>query len=162
MVDPDFDTFVPAVKGNQFEDFTVDQELTHHWGRTLTESDNVVFCAATCNWHPMYTNVEFARARGLSGTPLHPMLVLCTAVGLSVEDLSECGGPFLGIEDCTFRTPVCPGDTRTAHSQVLDKRTWESRPGVGIVTWHSEGRNPHGDVVVDFTRSNLVQSRSAL
>jgi itaconyl-CoA hydratase len=162
MVDPDFDTFVPAVKGNQFEDFTVDQELTHHWGRTLTESDNVVFCAATCNWHPMYTNVEFARARGLSGTPLHPMLVLCTVVGLSVEDLSEFGGPFLGIEDCTFRTPVYPGDTLTAHSQVLDKRTSESRPGVGIVTWHSEGRNQHGDVVVDFTRSNLVQSRSAL
>ena len=63
------------------------------------------------------------------------MLVLCTAVGLSVEDLSESGGPFLGIDDCVFLRPVYPGDTITAISRVVRMRTSASKPGVGIVTW---------------------------
>ena len=36
-------------------------------------------------------------------------VVLCTVVGLSVEDLSEAGGPFLGVNDCSFHQPVHPG-----------------------------------------------------
>jgi acyl dehydratase len=89
------------------------------------------------------------------------MLVLCTVVGLSVEDLSEAGGPFLGIEDCTFTQAVYPGDTVTATSTVLDARISTSRPEFGIVTWRTEGRNQHRDVVVEFTRSNLVRLRAA-
>ena len=161
MTDPDFDRFPLAPKGNLYEDFTVGQRLTHHWGRTLTETDNVVFASATCNWHPLYLNAEFAAGQGHPRAVLHPMLVLCTVVGLSVEDLSEAGGPFLGIEDCTFRLPAYPGDTLTANSEVLDKRTSSSRPGIGIITWRTEGRNQRGDLVVDFTRSNLVRFRSA-
>ena len=37
-----------------------------------------------------------------------PLLVLCTVIGLSVEDLSEAGGPFLGVEDVEFLRPVYP------------------------------------------------------
>jgi itaconyl-CoA hydratase len=159
MTDPDFDSFPVAPKGNQYEDFSVAQHLTHHWGRTLTEADNVVFCSATCNWHPLYLNADFAAAHNHKREVVHPMLVLCTIVGLSVEDLSEAGGPFLGVEDCTFRLPVYPGDTLTASSQVLDMRLSTSRVGVGIVTWRTEGRNQRGDLVVDLTRSNLVRLR---
>jgi acyl dehydratase len=35
-------------------------------------------------------------------------------------------------------------------------RESESRPGFGIVTWHTEGRNQRDELVVDYTRSNLV------
>ena len=84
------------------------------------------------------------------------MLVLCTVVGMSVEDLSEDGGPFLGLEDCTFHRPVYPGDTLTARSTVTTTRTSSSRPGVGIVTWHTEGYDQAGELVVDFVRTNLV------
>ena len=49
---------------------------------------------------------------------INPFLVLCTVVGLSVEDLSEAGGPFLGIDELTFHRPVYPGDTLTARSDV--------------------------------------------
>ena len=87
------------------------------------------------------------------------MLVLCTLVGLSVEDLSESGGPFLGIEDCHFHQPVYPGDTLTASSDVLNRRQSSSRPGVGIVTWHTRGHNQNGDLVAELTRSNLVRTK---
>jgi len=90
---------------------------------------------------------------------VNPMLVLCTVVGLSVEDLSEAGGPFLGVEDCTFHRPVHPGDTLTARSTVLTARESESRRGVGIVTWHTEAHNQLGELVVDFQRTNLAAKR---
>ena len=87
------------------------------------------------------------------------MLVLCTVVGLSVEDLSEAGGPFLGVDDCDFHAPVYPGDTLTAESTVVSARESGSRPGFGIVTWHTEGRNQRGEIVVDYKRTNLVAKR---
>lgn len=159
-MDPDFDSFPIAEKGKLYEDCAVGQELAHHWGRTLTEADNVIFCSATCHWHPMYLNAEFASLRGHRREVVHPMLVLCTVVGLSVEDLSEAGGPFLGIDECTFHAPVYPRDTLTSASAVTAMRTSTSRPGTGIVTWRTEGRNQHGDLVVTFTRSNLVRFRT--
>ena len=157
--DNDFDAFPIVGKGNQFQDFTEGQDLLHHWGRTLTDGDNAIFSTATCNWNPMHLNAEFARAHGHPDVVVNPMLVLCTVVGLSVEDLSEAGGPFLGMEDVTFHQPVYPGDTLTASSTVVETRESESRPQVGIVTWHTEARNQNGDLVVDYRRTNLVAKR---
>ena len=108
----------------------------------------------------MHLNVEYAKAHGHPDVVVNPMLVLCTVVGLSVEDLSEAGGPFLGVEDCTFHRPLHPGDTVTARSTVVDTRVSESRKGVGIVTWHTEAFNQHGDMVLDYRRTNLVSKRA--
>jgi acyl dehydratase len=159
MSDVDLTTFPTVAKGHKFEDFTVGQLLVHHWGRTITAGDNAVFSTATCNWNPMHLNAEYARAHGHPDVVVNPMLVLCTVVGLSVEDLSEAGGPFLGVEDCTFHRPVHPGDTLTARSTVLAARQSESRRGVGIVTWRAEAHNQRGELVVDFQRTNLVAQR---
>ena len=150
----------PMVKrGNQYQDFAVGQVWEHHWGRTITESDNVMFSTATCNWNPMHLNVEFARAHGHPNMVVNPMLVLCTVVGMSVEDLSEGGGPFLGVNDCTFHREVYPGDTITARSTVEEMRTSASRRGTGIITWHTEANNQRGELVVDYRRTNLVAMR---
>ena len=152
-------TFAPVRHGNQFQDFETGQVWQQHWGRTLTQADGLMFTSATCNWNPMYINREFARAHGHPDTPLNPMLVLCTAVGLSVEDLSEGGGPFLGVEDCRFVAPLYPGDTITARSVVLDKRESASRPASGIVTWRTTVTNQRGEVVLEYRRTNLVAKR---
>lgn len=159
-VEIDFDSFPVAVKGNRFQDFSEGQEFSHHWGRTLTDGDNAIFSAATCNWNPMHLNAEFAKAHGHPNVVLNPMLVLCTVVGLSVEDLSETGGPFLGMENVTFHQPVFPGDTISASSTVVETRSSDSRPNVGIVTWHTEAVNQRGELVVDYQRTNLVAKRS--
>ncbi len=160
MPDVDIDSFPLVSKGHLFEDFIEGEVWVHHWGRTLTAGDNAVFSTATCNWNPMHLNAEFARAHGHPDVVVNPMLVLCTVVGLSVEDLSEAGGPFLGVEECTFHRPVHPGDTLTASSTVVSARRSASRPGDGIVTWRTEGRNQRGELVVDFGRTNLVRQRA--
>jgi acyl dehydratase len=78
---------------------------------------------------------------------------------MTVEDLSEGGGPFLGVDECEFLQPVYVGDTLTARSTVLTARESKGREGFGIVTWHTEGFNQAGETVIDFKRTNLVRKR---
>ena len=155
----DLAAFRPWPKGRAFEDFAVGQVFEHHWGRTITEADNVLFTTATMAYNPLYLNEEFARAHGHSGAVVNPLLVFTTVFGLSVEDLSEGGGPFLGVEALTFHRPVYVGDTLDARSEVVATRESESRPTSGIVTWHTVGTDQHGNVVIDYRRSNLLNKR---
>lgn len=152
--------FPVARKGRKFEDFYPGQLLEHHWGRTFTDAENALFSTAMCNWNPMYLNVEFAQAHGHKATVVNPMFVLCSVVGMSVEDLSEAGGPFLGLEDCTFSDLVYPGDTVVARSEVLECRESKSHPKSGIVTWHTQAFNQNDHKVLEFKRLNLVAKRA--
>lgn len=148
------------VRGNRFEDFIVGASFTHHWGRTLRESDNTLFSTLTLNYNPAYTNIEFARSNGHATIPVNPLLVFNTVLGLSVEDLSEGGGPFLGVDELVYGASVSCDDTVYASSTVLEKRLASKRPGYGIVTWHTRGTNQKGEEVVAFKRSNLVRTRT--
>jgi len=153
-------------KGNLFDDFAIGQVFQHHWGRTLNEGDNTLFSTLTLSYNPLYFNAPYARAHGHRKILINPMLVFLTVFGLSVEDLSEAGGLFLGVDNLTFHQRIYPGATLVARSTVVDKRESQSRPESGIVTWHTEGflgdgaRNDgRGDLVIDFRRSNLVPKR---
>ena len=148
-------------KGHSFEEFSVGQVFEHHWGRTINEGDNSLFTTLTLAYNPLYFNAEYARAHDHPNVVTNPLLVFDTVFGLSVEDLSEAGGLFLGVEQLTYHQPVYPGDTLTARSTVLEKRESESRPENGIATWHTEGFNQHGERVIDFRRSNFVAKRRA-
>ena len=148
-------------RGHRYEDFEVGQTFVHHWGRTITEGDNTLFSSLTLHYNPLYTNLAYAKSHGHRATPVNPLLVFNTVFGLTVEDLSEGGGPFLGVEKLEYLEPVYPGDTVFARSEVVDKRSSENRPGFGIVTWHTAGSNQDERKVIDYQRSNLVRMRSA-
>jgi acyl dehydratase len=159
MADPDLAAFVLVPKGHAFEDFQEGGVFEHHWGRTLNAGDNSLFTTTTLAFNPLYLNAEYARAHGHPDVVVNPLLVLCTAVGLSVEDLSEAGGPFLGLGKVEFVRPVYPGDTLDARSTVLSARVSDSRPGFGIVTWRTEVRNQRDEPVLRYERTNLVARR---
>ncbi|GAA7767075.1 MULTISPECIES: MaoC family dehydratase [Cupriavidus] len=147
------------VRGNRYEDFEPGLRFTHHWGRTVTAADNTMFSVLTLHYNPQYTNDAVAQANGYAGVPLNPLLVFNTVFGLSVEDLSEGGGPFLGVDELAYLKPVYPGETLYASSEVVSRRPASNRPGYGIVTWHTHGTNQQGETVVEFKRSNLVRMR---
>lgn len=148
-------------RGQRFEDFEAGQDYEHHWGRTMTEADNTLFTTLTMHYNPQYLNSEVARANGYATIPVNPLLVFTTVFGMSVEDLSEGGGPFLGVEDCVYGTPVYPGDTLVATSEVISCRESGKRPEFGIVTWATRGVNQRGEEVIRFQRSNLVRKRKS-
>lgn len=121
----------------------------------------MLFSTLTLAFNPLYFNRERARAEGHPDLVANPLLVFGTVFGLSVEDLSEKGGLFLGVDDLTYARDVYPGETLTARSEVVATRASASHPRHGIVTWRTQGLDARGDVVVEFTRSNLVIRRPA-
>ncbi len=143
-------------RGHLYHDFDVGQVFRHHWGRTIFESDNILFTTLTMNYNPLYFNREYAKRFGHKDIVINPILVFKIVLGLSVEDLSEIGGPFLGVDDLQFLKTVYPGDTLYAQSEVIDKRESESRPKFGVVSWHTIGKNQNSEIVIEYDRRNLV------
>ena len=146
-------------KGHAYEDFEADQVFEHHWGRTLFHSECALFATNTHQHNPLYFNQVYARTQGHKDIQVAPILVFLVVFGLSVEDLSEAGGVFLGVERLTYQKPVYPGDTLTAQSLVLTKRLSRSNPQSGIVTWQTTGHDQYGAQVICFERSNMVARR---
>ena len=89
-------------KGNRYEDFEPGRVFKHHWGRTVTESESTLFSTLTLHFNPHYFNAAYARAHGHPGIVVNPLLVFTTVFGLTVEDLSEGGGPFLGVNELSL------------------------------------------------------------
>jgi itaconyl-CoA hydratase len=148
-------------RGNSFDDFAIGTVFEHHWGRTIEQSDNALFSLTTLQLNPLHFNREYARANGHADIVVSAMLVFAVVFGLSVEDLSERGGAFLGVDDLSFVRPVHVGDTLTARSTVMALRESKSDPNYGIATWLTEGFNQRGEPVIVFTRSNMVPRRDA-
>lgn len=146
-------------KIHYFEDFEVGQEFEHHWGRTINEGDNSLFSTLTMNANPAYFNADYADKLGYDGVVTNHLLAFNVVFGMSVQDLSEAGGAFLGIEDLKFHETVYPGDTLYADSEVLNKRESESRPHQGIVHWYTKGTQPDGTLVLEYERKNLIGKR---
>lgn len=154
------DIAVLKPRGRLYEDFQVGQTFDHHWGRTILESDTMLFTTLTLSFNPLYLNKPYARAHGHPDLVVNPQLVFNLVLGMSVEDCSEIGGPFLGVFELVYDKPVYPGETITARTETLDMRLSESNPANGIVTWRTEGFNDAGERVVGFRRSNLVRLRN--
>lgn len=147
-------------KGRLFEDFHPGQTFAHHWGRTITESDTTLFSTLTLSFNPLYFNRDYAIAHGHPDIVVNPQLVFNVVLGLSVEDCSEIGGPFLGVYELVYDRPVYPGATIYARSETVEVRTSDSNPANGIVTWRTEGFDAEGRRLVGFRRANLVRRRS--
>ena len=145
---------------NHYEDFHVGRTFNHHWGRTITEAEAIAFATENLLHEPALFNRPYAQHLGYCDIPVSSFFVYALILGLSVEDLSEAGGPFLGSDEVIFHVPVFPGDTLFASSKVLSRRLSGSRRGFGIVEWHTVGINQNGAEVLSFRRSNLVPCRS--
>lgn len=156
MSDP-LTSAIPWPKGNLYDDFQVGQVFEHHWGRTISESDTTLFSTLTLSFNPLYFNRAYARANGHPDIVVNPQLVFNVILGLSVEDCSEAGGPFLGVFNLVHDRPVYPGTTLTSRSETIEARLSESNPKNGIVTWRTEGFDDEGRRVISFRRSNLVR-----
>lgn len=147
-------------KVNHFEDFTQGQTFEHHWGRTINDGDNSLFSTLTMNANPTYFNADYASDLGYDGVVVNHLLAFNVVFGMSVQDLSEAGGAFLGIENLRFHETVYPGDTLYADSEVISKRESDSRPHQGIVHWYTKGTRPDGSLVLEYERKNLIDKRN--
>lgn len=143
-----------------YEDFDPGRVFVHRRGRTITDADALLFATTTHLSQPAYFDRLEARRGGNEVLPVSPYLLLAVVIGLSVEDLSESGGPFLGADDIRFGDPVPVGSTIEAASRVVMRRESGKRPGWGIVEWETVGAVGEQEVV-RFRRTSLVRKKDA-
>lgn len=145
--------------GRYFEDFHVGDVYEHRPGKTVTEYDNHLFTLLTLNTHPMHFDAEFAKASEFKQNLVVSPYTLALLIGMSVTDCSQKAIANLGMEEVKFTAPVFAGDTIYGESQVLEKRESKSRPGQGIVTIRTVGKNQRGETVCSFKRAMLIPAR---
>jgi acyl dehydratase len=145
--------------GRHYEDFEVGDVYEHRPGRTISEADNTWFTLLTMNTHPLHFDAEYAKASEFGRCIVCSPLTVALLVGMSVTDVSQKAIANLGWREIKMTFPLFAGDTLYGESEVLDKRESASRPGAGIVTVRTTGKNQDGKVVCVFDRTILVAKR---
>lgn len=148
--------------GKYYEDLEPGTTFRHSLGRTITETDNVLFSSLTMNPQPLHVNEDFASKTEFGRRVVNGLLTLSLVVGITVTDLTD--GTIianLGYENIRHPHPVFHGDTIYVETTVVSRRESKSRPNCGIVTLTHYGRNQDGVVVVEVTRSALFLKRQA-
>ena len=146
--------------GKYYDDLAVGQHIRHANGRTVTETDNVLFCSLTMNTQPLHLNEDFAGKTEFGRRIVNGLFTLGLVVGLTVAELTE--GTIvanLGYEKVVHPNPVFHGDTLTVETTVLEKRESRSKPDRGIVRLKHIGRKQDGAVVVELERSVMFLKR---
>ena len=146
--------------GLWFEDLTEGLVVDAEWTRTVTESDNVMFCALTMNVQKLHLDAEFAATTEYRRPLVNSIFTLGLMIGMTVHNLTDgttLGN--LGMTSTIFPNPVFAGDTIRALSTVLAARASKSRPDAGIVTFRHEGFNQKGQLVAKCERQALMKRR---
>lgn len=146
--------------GKYYEEFEVGQIFQHQPGRTVTETDNLLFSTMTMNPQPVHLDYEFSKTTHFGKPLVNSLFTLSLLVGLSVSDttLGTTVGN-LGFEHVEFPRPVFLGDTIYAETEVQGARLSKSRPDWGIVTFEHRAINQHGDIVARCQRAAMMLRR---
>ena len=146
--------------GLYFEQFEVNHVFKHEITRSVTESDNMLFCNMTLNPQSLHIDFNFAKDTEFGQPLVNSLFTLGLVIGISVYD-TTLGTTIanLGMENTQFPNPVFHGDTIRVETRVVSLRESKSRPMAGIVVFEHKGINQRGDVVCLCTRSAFMRKR---
>lgn len=144
--------------GNYFEDFRLGQTLRHATPRTVTEGDVALYNALYGPRFALTSSDEFARACGLDGAPVDPLIAFHMVFGKTVPDISLNAVANLGYAEGLFLDAVYPGDTLTAVSEVIGLKENSNRR-TGVVYVRTTGVNQQGRAVLRYVRWVMVRKR---
>jgi acyl dehydratase len=142
------------------EDFAVGDIWKHYPGKTITESDNNLFCLLTMNHHPVHLDAEFAKDARYGRILVVGTYVFSLVVGMTVADISGKATANLSYEHVNHDGPVFIGDTLTAETEILAVRESGSENRQGIVQVETRAFNQRSERVLTLRRKILVPKRT--
>lgn len=145
------------VFGTFFDEFEVGSTITHPLSKTITESDNNLFCLLTMNHHPVHINKEYAKKNTHGKILVVGTLVFSLGVGLTVPEISGKAIANLEYTEVKHLGPVFLDDTISARTKILEKTPSKSKNDRGVIAVETEIVNQHGEVVLLFRRKVLVK-----
>ena len=148
--------------GLYYEQFEIGMEFKHSLTRTVTESDNLLFCALTHNPQPLHLDEEFSKETEYGQRIVNSLFTLGLVIGVSVGDttLGTTIGN-LGMTDTRFANPVFHGDTIRSVTKVREKRVSKSRPNAGLVVFEHYGFNQRDEEVAFCVRTAFMMRASS-
>jgi len=148
--------------GLYYEEFKPGMEFQHALTRTVTEMDNILFCAMTHNPQPLHLDEEFSKKTQYGQRIVNSLFTLGLVIGVTVAEttLGTTLGN-LGMTDIRFKNPVFHGDTIRVVTRIKEVRESKSRPNEGIVTFEHIGYNQRGEEVCYVVRTGLMRKRPA-
>ena len=148
--------------GLYYEQFEIGMEFKHSLTRTVTESDNLLFCALTHNPQPLHLDEEFSKETEYGQRIVNSLFTLGLVIGVSVGDttLGTTIGN-LGMTDTRFANPVFHGDTIRSVTKVREKRVSKSRPNAGLVVFEHYGFNQRDEEVAFCVRTAFMMRSSS-
>jgi acyl dehydratase len=150
------------LSGKYYEQLEIGNIIAHDPGRTVTETDNLLFSTLSLNLQPLHLDAEFARESHFGQIVVNSLFTLSLVIGVSVKDttLGTTAGN-LGFDETRFPNPVFIGDTIRAETEVKAKRESRSRPEWGIVTFEHRGTNQRGEIVCTCVRNAMMLRQPA-
>jgi 2-methylfumaryl-CoA hydratase len=144
--------------GRFFEDYRLGEVLVHAVPRTLTEGERALYHALYPARHALHSSDAFAQGCGLAASPLDDLIVFHTVFGKTVPDVSRNAIANLGYAGGRWLSPVWPGDTLTAQSEVVGLRE-TSNGKAGVVWVRTTGFDQTGHPVLEYVRWVMVRKR---
>jgi acyl dehydratase len=144
--------------GLYFEGFHVGQVFRHGVTRTVTQADNLLYCALTLNPQPLHIDAHFCEKEMPWGKPVvNSLYILGLMVGISVYD-TTMGATVsnLGMSDIRFFTPIFDGDTLRVETEILGTRESKSYPDRGIVDFLHRAFNQEDKLVGECSRQGMI------
>jgi itaconyl-CoA hydratase len=145
----------------RYEDFKLGDTYRSAVGRTVTETDNLLFTMLSLNTNELHFNEEAAKDTEWGRILVNSTFTLALVLGLSVADTSQAGAVNLGWTEIRLPHPVFVGDTIWTETEVTSVRQSESRPTHGIIGVRTRGINQRHEVVCEFARSFLIAKTAA-
>jgi acyl dehydratase len=148
--------------GLYYGEFEVGMEFNHALTRTVTEMDNVMFCAMTHNPQPLHLDEEFCKKTMYGQRIVNSLFTLGLVIGVTVADTTigtTLGN--LGMTDIRFKKPVFHGDTIHVTTRIKEMRESKSRPDAGLVVFEHIGINQRDEEVAYCVRTGLMMKQPA-
>lgn len=142
------------------DDFVVGQVYKHYPYKTITESDNNLFCLLTMNHHPIHSDYEFAKHSPHGKILVVGTYVLSLVVGMSVPHISGAAIANLEYEKVVHNGPVFIGDTIRAESTILDIKPSVTKPDRGVMYVESVAFNQNDEKILTLRRRILLPKKS--
>ena len=142
--------------GRYFEEFEVGAIYKHVPGKTITDSEDHLFCLLTMNHHPLHLDDRYAAESQQGRNVVVGSYVYSLALGMSVRDVSGKAIANLATDGLKHTKPVFHGDTLYTESEVLEKTPSATKDDRGVVAVRTDVYNQHNELVTTFNRKVLV------
>jgi len=144
-----------------FEDYTIGERLVSP-GRTITETDIVFFSAFTGDWHPLHTDVEYAKKSFFGERIAHGMLGLVVGSALMFRLgpnvlLPKSFIAFYGMDKIRFTGPIKIGDTIRCEAVVTELKAKDEK--MGVLRYEASIMNQRDETCLVFHPGFLVGRR---